>query len=181
MAPVKKEYDIAGIALTAGEDYSENSSEVFRRFSYCNLLLVNNLITCLVTLAWPLLLLVTKILKKVSLTNKFLSYASKITTFSLKKINENSEVGLLLISTGTFNQFLNLNQGQYLNRISFYTAIAIVLILLFINVSNYVNLSTSSVKARGGFSEESNPHLVLVEKLDFERRPLAIRRYFFFQ
>jgi len=35
--------------------------------------------------------------------------------------------------------------------------------------------------ANGGFSEESNPYLVLVEKLDFERRPLTIRRYFFFQ
>jgi len=65
----------------------------------------------LATLAWPLLLLITHILKLVAITNKVLANASKITIFCLKKINDNSEVGLLLISTGAFNQFLNLTEG----------------------------------------------------------------------
>jgi len=56
---VKNDYEILGIKLKEDIDYSENSSEVFRRFTFCNALLVNNLIAALMTLAWPLLMLLT--------------------------------------------------------------------------------------------------------------------------
>jgi len=100
---VKDEYDIIGITLTAHQDYSENSSEVFSRFTFCNELLVNNLITALTALSWPLLLLITHIYTEISLSNKIISYALKVGIFCLKKINANSEVALLLISTAIFN------------------------------------------------------------------------------
>jgi hypothetical protein len=57
----KNDYEILGIKLEENIDYSENSSEVFRRFTFCNALLVNNLIAALATLSWPLLMLLTKI------------------------------------------------------------------------------------------------------------------------
>jgi len=56
---VKEEYDFLGFKLTPFKDYSENSSQIFRRFTFCNELLVNNLITAVTALAWPLLLLIT--------------------------------------------------------------------------------------------------------------------------
>ena len=56
---VKEEYDFLGFKLTPIKDYSENSSEIFRRFTFCNELLVNNLITAVTALAWPLFLLIT--------------------------------------------------------------------------------------------------------------------------
>jgi len=49
------------------------------------------------------MLLLSKITKSVVTTNKALGYATKAATFCLKKINDNVEVGLLLISTGVFN------------------------------------------------------------------------------
>jgi len=54
-------------------------------------------------LSWPLMLLITHICTEVSLSNKIIAYALKIGIFCLKKINANSEVALLLISTGIFN------------------------------------------------------------------------------
>ena len=56
---VKEDYDFLGFKLTPFKDYSENSSKVFRRFTFCNELLVNNLITAVTALTWPLLLLIT--------------------------------------------------------------------------------------------------------------------------
>ena len=56
------------------------------------------------------MLLLSEITKLVAFTNKTLGYATKAAAFCLKKINDNLEVGLLLISTGVFNQFLNLNE-----------------------------------------------------------------------
>jgi len=100
---VKEEYDILGFKLIPDKDYSENNSEVFRRFTFCNELLVNNLISAMTALTWPLLLLITQIFMSVSITSKILAYAPKVAIFCIKKINDNCEVALLLISTGIFN------------------------------------------------------------------------------
>ena len=150
---VKEEYDILGFKLIPDKDYSENNSEVFRRFTFCNELLVNNLISAMTALTWPLLLLITQIFMSVSITSKILAYAPKVAIFCIKKINDNCEVALLLISTGIFNQSLNLNHDQYLNRLSFYSAIAILLIILSQNISNYLNLGIDAIKANGGYSD----------------------------
>ena len=100
---VKNDYDILGMKLKQNKDYSENSSEVFRRFTFCNALLVNNLIAALATLAWPLLMLLTHIYKEVAISNKAILYASKAAIFCLRKIHDNCEVALLLVTTGVFN------------------------------------------------------------------------------
>ena len=60
---VKEEYDFLNFKLTVNKDYSDNKSEVFRRFAFCNELLVNNLITVVTALAWPLLLLIIHVSK----------------------------------------------------------------------------------------------------------------------
>jgi len=49
------------------------------------------------------MLLLSKITKSVVITNKTLGYATKAAVFCLNKINNNLEVGLLLIFTGVFN------------------------------------------------------------------------------
>jgi len=49
------------------------------------------------------MLILSEITKSVVITNKALDYATKAAAFCLKKINDNVEVGLLLISTGVFN------------------------------------------------------------------------------
>jgi len=49
------------------------------------------------------MLILSEITKSVVFTNKALGYATKAAAFCLKKINDNLEVGLLLISTGVFN------------------------------------------------------------------------------
>ena len=100
---VKEEYDFLGFKLTPSKDYSENSSEIFRRFTFCNELLVNNLITVVTALAWPLLLLISHICMSLALTTKMLANSSKVVIFCLKKINDNCEVALLVITTGIFN------------------------------------------------------------------------------
>jgi len=100
---VKEEYDFLGFKLKKYKDYSENSSEVFGRFTFCNELLVNNLITVVTALAWPLLLLISNICMSIALTTKMLANSSKVVVFCLKKINNNCEVALLVIMTGLFN------------------------------------------------------------------------------
>jgi len=104
---IKEEYDFLGFKLTPTKDYSENSSEVFGRFTFCNELLVNNLITVVTALAWPLLLLISHICMSLALTTKMLANSSKVVIFCLKKINDNCEVSL--------NLFL-LMQRQYISK-----------------------------------------------------------------
>lgn len=97
----------------------------------------------------------------------------------VKMINSHNEVSLLIVTSAAFNQFLNIEQSQYLNRISLYTAILLIGYLITMNYIIFINLSNQAVLKKGGITQE-NPFLILVEKLDFKKRPRITRVYYFF-
>lgn len=76
-------------------------------------------------------------------------------------------MGILLIATSLFNQYLNINHNQYLNRSSLYLCTLAIFALLYFNIKNFINLHPDQIAKNGGYSDK-NMYLELVEKLKYE-------------